>query len=68
MRYRSASNDAYPRPIDEDPARLISDDFALEPMTHEESRDIYQLFVERNARAATLITSNRVTSADRGFR
>jgi len=29
---------------------LIIDDFALEPMTREESRDIYQLFVERNAR------------------
>jgi DNA replication protein DnaC len=26
---------------------LIIDDFALEPMTHDESRDVYQLFVER---------------------
>jgi DNA replication protein DnaC len=41
---------------------LIIDDFALEPMTRDESRDIYQLFVERNGRAATLITSNRDTS------
>ncbi|MEO1234952.1 MAG: ATP-binding protein [Myxococcota bacterium] len=41
---------------------LIIDDFALEPMTREESRDIYQLFVERNARAATVVTSNRDTA------
>jgi len=41
---------------------LIVDDFALEPMTREESRDVYQLFVERNARAATIVTSNRDTS------
>ena len=41
---------------------LIIDDFALEPMTRDESRDIYQLFVARNARAATIITSNRDTS------
>ena len=41
---------------------LIIDDFALEPMTRDESRDVYQLFVERTARAATLITSNRDTS------
>ena len=27
---------------------LIIDDFALEPMSREESRDIYQLFVERS--------------------
>jgi len=40
---------------------LIIDDFALEPMTREESRDIYQLFVERNARASTVVTSNRDT-------
>lgn len=38
---------------------LIIDDFALEPMTRDESRDIYQLFVERNGRASTIITSNR---------
>lgn len=41
---------------------LIIDDFALEPMTREESRDVYQLFVERNARASTIVTSNRDTS------
>lgn len=41
---------------------LIIDDFALEPMTRDESRDIYQLFVERNGRAATIITSNRDTA------
>ena len=41
---------------------LIIDDFALEPMTRDESRDIYQLFVERNGRAATIVTSNRDTS------
>src|SRR5262249_15834572 len=29
---------------------LVVDDFALEPMTRDESRDVYQLFVERNAR------------------
>lgn len=41
---------------------LIIDDFALEPMSREESRDIYQLFVERTARASTLVTSNRDTA------
>lgn len=41
---------------------LIIDDFALEPMNREESRDIYQLFVERNGRASTIVTSNRDTS------
>ena len=41
---------------------LIIDDFALEPMTRDESRDIYQLFVERNGRDATILTSNRDTS------
>jgi DNA replication protein DnaC len=41
---------------------LIIDDFALEPMTREESRDIYQLFVERTGRASTIVTSNRDTS------
>jgi len=41
---------------------LIIDDFALEPMSREESRDIYQLFVERNARASTIATSNRDTA------
>jgi DNA replication protein DnaC len=41
---------------------LIIDDFALEPMTREESRDVYQLFIERNARVATIVTSNRDTA------
>jgi DNA replication protein DnaC len=41
---------------------LILDDFALEPMSRDESRDIYQLFLERNGRAATVITSNRDTA------
>jgi len=41
---------------------LIIDDFALEPMTRDESRDIYQLFVERTARTSTIITSNRDTA------
>lgn len=41
---------------------LVIDDFALEPMNREESRDIYQLFVERNARATTIVTSNRDTA------
>ncbi len=41
---------------------LIVDDFALEPMSRDESRDVYQLFVERNARASTIVTSNRDTA------
>jgi DNA replication protein DnaC len=41
---------------------LIIDDFALEPMSREESREVYQLFVERTGRAATIVTSNRDTS------
>jgi DNA replication protein DnaC len=41
---------------------LIIDDFALEPMGREESRDMYQLFIERNARASTIVTSNRDTA------
>jgi DNA replication protein DnaC len=41
---------------------LVIDDFALEPMTRDESRDIDQLFVERNARLPTIITSNRDTA------
>ncbi len=41
---------------------LIVDDFALEPMTRDESRDVYQLFVERTARASTIVTSNRDTA------
>jgi len=41
---------------------LLVDDFALEPMSRDESRDIYQLFVERNARLSTVVTSNRDTA------
>jgi DNA replication protein DnaC len=41
---------------------LIIDDFALEPMTRDESHDVYQLFVERNARVSTIVTSNRDTA------
>ena len=41
---------------------LIIDDFALEPMTRDEGRDIYQLFVERNGRLPTIVTSNRDTA------
>lgn len=41
---------------------MVIDDFALEPMTREESRDVYQLFVERNARFSTIVTSNRDTA------
>jgi DNA replication protein DnaC len=41
---------------------LILDDFALEPMGREESRDIYQLLVERNAKFSTVVTSNRDTA------
>src|SRR5260221_3863907 len=41
---------------------LIIDDFALEPMTRDESRYVYQLFVERNGRLPTIVTSNRDTA------
>ncbi|HET6334019.1 MAG TPA: IS21-like element helper ATPase IstB [Polyangiales bacterium] len=41
---------------------LIIDDFALEPMSRDESRDIYQLIVERSGRAPTIVTSNRDTA------
>ncbi len=41
---------------------LLVDDFALEPMTKEESRDVYQLFLERTGRASMIITSNRDTA------
>jgi DNA replication protein DnaC len=41
---------------------LIIDDFALEPMSRDESRDVYQLFVERNGRASTIVSSNRDTA------
>jgi DNA replication protein DnaC len=41
---------------------LILDDFALGPMSKEESKDVYQLFLERTGRASMVITSNRDTS------
>jgi hypothetical protein len=41
---------------------LIVDDFALERMTRDESRDVYQLIVERTGRAPTVVTSNRDTA------
>lgn len=41
---------------------LILDDFGLEPMTKEESRDVYQLFLERTGHASMIVTSNRDTS------
>jgi DNA replication protein DnaC len=41
---------------------LLLDDFALEPMTKEESKDIYQLFLERTGRASMIVTSNRDTA------
>jgi DNA replication protein DnaC len=40
---------------------LVLDDFALEQMTRDESKDIYHLFVERTHRASTIVTSNRDT-------
>ena len=41
---------------------IVVDDFALEPMTKEESRDVYQLFLERTGRASMIVTSNRDTA------
>jgi DNA replication protein DnaC len=41
---------------------LILDDFALEPMTKEESKEVYQLFLERTGRASMIVTSNRDTA------
>ncbi len=41
---------------------LILDDFALEPMTKEESKDVYQLFLERTGHASMVVTSNRDTA------
>jgi DNA replication protein DnaC len=41
---------------------LILDDFALEPMSRDESKDVYQLFIERTGHASTIVTSNRDTS------
>jgi DNA replication protein DnaC len=41
---------------------LILDDFCLEPMSKEESKDVYQLFLERTGRASMIVTSNRDTA------
>jgi DNA replication protein DnaC len=41
---------------------LILDDFALGPMSKEESKDIYQLFLERTGRGSMIVTSNRDTA------
>ena len=41
---------------------LILDDFAIEAMSKEESKDIYQLFLERTGTASMIVTSNRDTS------
>jgi DNA replication protein DnaC len=41
---------------------LILDDFAIEAMSKEESKDIYQLFLERTGSASMIVTSNRDTS------
>jgi DNA replication protein DnaC len=41
---------------------LVLDDFALEPMTKEESKDVYQLFLERTGRGSMIVTSNRDTA------
>ena len=41
---------------------LILDDFALESMTKEESKDVYQLFLERTGHGSMILTSNRDTA------
>ncbi len=41
---------------------LLLDDFALEAMSKEESKDVYQLFLERTGRASMIVTSNRDTA------
>ncbi len=41
---------------------LVLDDFALEPMSKEESKDVYQLFIERTGRGSMIVTSNRDTA------
>jgi DNA replication protein DnaC len=41
---------------------LLLDDFALEVMSKEESKDVYQLFIERTGRASMIVTSNRDTA------
>ncbi|MGD0679551.1 MAG: ATP-binding protein [Polyangiaceae bacterium] len=41
---------------------LIVDDFALEPMSKDESKDVYQLSLERTCRGSMLVSSNRDTA------
>jgi DNA replication protein DnaC len=41
---------------------LVLDDFALESMSKDESKDVYQLFLERTGRASMIVTSNRDTA------
>jgi DNA replication protein DnaC len=41
---------------------LIIDDFALEPMGKEGSKDVYELFLQRTGRGSMIITSNRDTA------
>jgi DNA replication protein DnaC len=41
---------------------LLVDDFALEPMSKEESKDVYQLFLERTGRASMIVSDNRDTA------
>jgi DNA replication protein DnaC len=41
---------------------LLLDDFALEPMSKEESKDVYQLFLERTGRGSMIVSSNRDTA------
>jgi DNA replication protein DnaC len=41
---------------------LVLDDFALESMTKDESKDVYQLFLERTGHASMIVTSNRDTA------
>jgi len=38
---------------------LILDDFGLRKLTAQQSSDVYDVLVERDRRAATIITSNR---------
>jgi len=38
---------------------LILDDFALTPLDHNDTSDIYEIIVERHRKSATIVTSNR---------
>jgi DNA replication protein DnaC len=38
---------------------LILDDFGLDTLDATESRDVYEILVERHQRRSTLVTSNR---------